>query len=164
MNTNIDNLEINKPKKVRFSSAINLPTEPTHLTEQFDSTDLTNPTELFEPTDLTEQTDPTDPTDVFDEDEDEILNDNVDILDDLDKDDPLTETVKNVYNIFLSKYEHLANFKSKKIILEICKMTVNAMPDFYAKPHLYMSFIESYINMIKHDIPDKESFITDSNE
>ena len=104
-----------------------------------------------------------DPTDIYDEDETEIINQNANILDELDINDPSTNTIKNVYEMFISKYDHLDNFKSRSIILNICKIVVSAMPDFYDKPYLYIRFIESYINQNKLyqiDPTNDDTFIT----
>ena len=182
---------MNKTKKVKFNSVIeyNNSTKSVDSNQlaRFDnfakSDDLTSSDELIDsdtelnisnhtkthtdPT-IDTQTDPTidtqtDPTDVYDEDETEIIDHNANILDELDINDPLTNSIKNVYEMFISKYEHLDNFKSRNIILNICKIIVSAMPDFYDKPYLYIRFIESYISQNKisqADPTNDDTFIT----
>jgi len=91
-------------------------------------------------------------TDIQDDDEDEICKDDEElIVDDVLSDEKYKETIKNVYIIFLNKYEHLNNYKNKKIILNMCIIVVNSMPEHNIDLNFYLNFIESTINELKEN-------------
>ena len=69
------------------------------------------------------------------------------------------ETVEVVYDLFLEKFSHLANNdKNKKIIHELCEISVNNMPDKVSNPTYYLNFIESSIKSIKQSNQNLENF------
>jgi hypothetical protein len=59
------------------------------------------------------------------------------------------QVIECVFNIFLSKYPHLDNFKNRKIIHNICNIAVLCMPNHMDNPMYYLNFIESSIKIIK---------------
>ncbi len=92
----------------------------------------------------------TDPTDIYDSDEEEINDDYENNLDELLCDEPLKDTIKYIYELFIQKHEQLNNYKNRHIILKMCVIAVNSMPEQKEKPIFYLNFIESSINHLKN--------------
>lgn len=80
-----------------------------------------------------------DPSDIIEDDEQEIGND----CDKYDGD----PVVGKIFNMFMTKYPHLNNFKNREIIYNICKIAVISIPG-HDDPYYYINFIESSIEMI----------------
>jgi hypothetical protein len=90
-----------------------------------------------------------DPTDIYDENEKEIVEDS-DNSDDETNKHKHHELIKNVKNMFFNKYEHLDNYKNKKIIYELCKILVDKIPEFANNPIAYLNTLESSIKEISN--------------
>ena len=90
-----------------------------------------------------------DPTDIYDENEKEIVEDS-DNSDDETNKHKHHEIIKNVKNMFFNKYEHLDNYKNKKIIYELCKILVDKIPEFANNPIAYLNTLESSIKEISN--------------
>lgn len=94
-----------------------------------------------------------DPTDIYDSDEGEINEEANDIDNFLNNElaqEEYAELIKYIYNLFLDKHVHLDNFRNRAIILKLCTMAVNSMPEHIANPIFYLNFIESSINHLKN--------------
>lgn len=87
-----------------------------------------------------------DPSDVIDEDEQEINDDEVTMKDNMTE---LEKAIHDLLDMFLQKYPHLNNYKSKPIIYDLCNITVTCMPQYINNLSYYINFIESSINVMK---------------
>ena len=111
-----------------------------------------------------------DETDIIDEEEQGIINPELgfdssklpeeqEINDD---EENFTENpyIKNIMDLFLSKYPHLDNYANKKIIIQLCEMLISHVPDYSHKPNYYVNILESAIKQISepsfNDIIDNE--------
>lgn len=99
-----------------------------------DNSDDSNPDD-----DLSDNENNNDPSDIIADDEQEIGDD----CNNYDK-DPF---VGKIFNIFMTKYPHLDNFKNREIIYNICKIAVISIPG-HDDPYYYINFIESSIDTI----------------
>ncbi len=88
-----------------------------------------------------------DPTDILDVEETEINHTESDTEKETDP-NPNDIHINRIMNIFLSKYEHLDNFKNKKIIYSMCEILVNQIPDKVDNPQFFMNLLESLISDI----------------
>jgi len=142
--TKLDKIKSDKIKKfVRFDSSISA------------NTNINDSDEIDELNDISDSDEEDliidkDPTDIYESDEEEILNNDLtDIFSDL-VDEPNKDTIKYIYNIFLQKHEHLDNYINRSIILKLCLIAVNCMPEHISNPKFYLNFIESSIVQLKN--------------
>jgi hypothetical protein len=116
--------------------------------------DLSNSDSILEMDNISEPHDAhikqSDTTDIYDSDEEEINDDYEDNLDELLCDEPLRDTIKYIYELFMEKHEQLDNYKNRFIVLKMCIIAVNSMPEQKTKPTFYLNFIESSINHLKN--------------
>lgn len=108
-----------------------------------------------------------DPTDIYDSDEGEIneeANDVDNFVDDELNGEEYKNLIKYIYNIFLNKHTHLDNFRNRAIILKLCTMSVNSMPEHISNPIFYLNFIESSINHLKNMTTEEIEKISKEND
>ena len=108
-----------------------------------------------------------DPTDIYDSDEEEI-NEEVNDMDNFINDELVgeeyAETIKYIYNLFLNKHKHLDNFRNREIILKLCTMSINSIPENISNPIFYLNFIESSINHLKNMTTEEIEKISKEND
>lgn len=90
--------------------------------------------------------------------EDDIQNINLNDSQDTTEFSEKDYVIEKIYNIFIRKYSHLDNTKNKKLIYEMCKMTINSMPEHLEKPQIYLNFMESSIKDIINQSKQNDDF------
>jgi hypothetical protein len=74
-------------------------------------------------------------------------NEIADDIDEIKIESKYADTIRCVFTMFLTKYEQLNNYDSRKIIIEMCKVAVETMSDHANNPLYYLKFLESSIEM-----------------
>ncbi len=64
--------------------------------------------------------------------------------------------IRQVYDMFLNKYIHLDNRVNRMMIFELCKMSVESMPEHLNKPLIYLNFLESSIIGLVNENKNKD--------
>jgi hypothetical protein len=150
--------QINDKTNLIKSSKPSKPSKTVHFSDKIQTDDISMDTYIK---DVIKESDTIshmiidkDPTDIYDDDEQEILDEDQDDFISKDIDIKYFSTIKYIYNMFMTKYSHLDNFKNKEIVYEICKITVRQMPEHVSNPKYYLNFIEDSIKQINSNSND----------